>query len=320
MISVPPVTVPRAAALPPPRTVVIARRFGQLGNRLILFAHWIAYSRQHGVQLLNPSFVEYAPYFPTTSQDLWCRYPPRKGGRPVPAWLRSWLYHGVYLTVRLLTHLRCTAFPVRIIRRREDEPCDLDGAAFQTLVQGRRLVCVQGWRFRTRRHLLQQADAIRAYFRPAPEHELAVEQLTTAARTGTDCLVGVHIRHGDYATFCGGRYYYQLLQYHDVMQRIQRLLAPRRVRFLVCSNVPPPASAFGGCDVRTGSGHLVEDLYALARCDYLVGPPSTFTTWASFYGEVPLCHLETAEQELSLASFHSHAYRFQGTGSWSYWS
>ena len=73
----------------------------------------------------------------------------------------------------------------------------------------------------------------------------------------------------------------------------------RACRPLVCSNASPPASAFAGCDVSAGIGHLVEDLYALARCDYLVGPPSTYTAWASFYGQVPLCHLETAEQQLS---------------------
>lgn len=224
------------------------------------------------------------------------------------------MYQSVYLPVRLLTHIRCTAFPVRIIRLHQEEPCDLDGVEFQKLVTGRRLLCIQGWAFRTRRYLLPHADAIRQYFRPVPEREAAVERLISAARAGTDCLVGVHIRHGDYATFCGGKYFYPLHQYHEVMKQIERLLAPRRVRFLVCSNTSPPASAFSGRDVLMGTGHLVEDLYALARCDYLVGPPSTFSLWASFYGQVPLCYLETADQPLSLASFHSNAYQSEGRG------
>jgi hypothetical protein len=36
-----------------------------------------------------------------------------------------------------------------------------------------------------------------------------------------------------------------------------------------------------------GPGHFIEDLYALASCDYIIGPPSTFSQWASFYGNVP---------------------------------
>jgi hypothetical protein len=51
-------------------------------------------------------------------------------------------------------------------------------------------------------------------------------------------------------------------------------------------------------NVTWGSGHLVEDMYAFAGCDYLVGPPSTFTTWASFYGQVPLCRLTAADGEI----------------------
>jgi hypothetical protein len=44
----------------------------------------------------------------------------------------------------------------------------------------------------------------------------------------------------------------------------------------------------------------VEDLYAFAGCDLLVGPPSTFTAWAAFYGEVPLLHVEDPRAPLSL--------------------
>jgi hypothetical protein len=41
-------------------------------------------------------------------------------------------------------------------------------------------------------------------------------------------------------------------------------------------------------------GSAVEDLYSLARCDYLLGPPSTFSLWASFYGNVPLHQMASA--------------------------
>jgi len=29
-------------------------------------------------------------------------------------------------------------------------------------------------------------------------------------------------------------------------------------------------------------------IFSFAKCDYIVGPPSTFTSWASFYGDVPV--------------------------------
>ena len=49
--------------------IVIVRNFGQLGNRLLLSAHLIAAAREYGVTLVNPSFAEYAQYFPSTASD-----------------------------------------------------------------------------------------------------------------------------------------------------------------------------------------------------------------------------------------------------------
>lgn len=74
--------------------------------------------------------------------------------------------------------------------------------------------------------------------------------------------------------------------------------------FLLCSNEPQDAEAFAGFPVTFGTGELVEDLYALAGCDFLLGPPSTFTIWASFYGTVPLCHVYDPAAALTPESFH----------------
>ncbi|MGB7324862.1 MAG: hypothetical protein WBD31_08310, partial [Rubripirellula sp.] len=49
-----------ATTAPETSMIVIARNFGQLGNRLLLSANLIAAAREHGVQLLNPSFAGYA--------------------------------------------------------------------------------------------------------------------------------------------------------------------------------------------------------------------------------------------------------------------
>ena len=46
----------------------------------------------------------------------------------------------------------------------------------------------------------------------------------------------------------------------------------------------------------------VEDMYSLSKCDYIIGPYSSFSAWASFYGEVPYCMLER-RKEISLSDF-----------------
>ena len=43
-----------------------------------------------------------------------------------------------------------------------------------------------------------------------------------------------------------------------------------------------------------GPGVAVLEMYALARCDLIVGPPSSFSGWASFMGNRPIFYLEKA--------------------------
>jgi len=74
--------------------------------------------------------------------------------------------------------------------------------------------------------------------------------------------------------------------------------ATTRVRFLLFSNEPIAEADFAGFDTGRSSDHPVEDLYALAGCDYIIGPISTYSMWASFYGRVPLLHLHRPDQPI----------------------
>ena len=47
----------------------------------------------------------------------------------------------------------------------------------------------------------------------------------------------------------------------------------------------------------------IEDLYALSICDYILGPPSTFSMWASFYGGVPLRFIKHSNDKIFLREF-----------------
>lgn len=48
---------------------------------------------------------------------------------------------------------------------------------------------------------------------------------------------------------------------------------------------------------------IIEDMYSLAECDYIIGPPSTYTMWASFYGEVPLYMVDNPSLKPVLSDF-----------------
>ena len=84
--------------------IVIARSYGQLGNQLILYGHFIAAAEEYGVPLANPCFSDYAHLFPSTAGDLWCRYPRQQDDTRIPSLrTRRWIAQGTYLAARGLS-------------------------------------------------------------------------------------------------------------------------------------------------------------------------------------------------------------------------
>ena len=159
----------------------------------------------------------------------------------------------------------------------------------------------QGWLFRSERLFQKHAEKVREHFRIAEQHQANVDRLLVSLRDRADVVVGVHLRQGDYATFMDGKYFFTVTQYASMMQRLVEQLSPQRVAFLVCGNATLNPRDFAGLPVRFGSGQIIEDLYALAGVDLLVGPPSTFAGWASFYGHVPLHMLESIDEPVDVS-------------------
>jgi hypothetical protein len=162
---------------------------------------------------------------------------------------------------------------------------------------------VRGWLYRDRDGVAKHKSAIREFFSPAPEIQLRVDDCIRQNREENTVLIGVHLRRGDYRTWAGGRYYYDDNAFRGLMQRMAEVLPDRRVRFLLVSDQSIDQDSYSGLDSALGPGDPVGDLYCLAACDYLMGPPSTFTIWASFFGDVPLYTIEDPSECPRLDSF-----------------
>lgn len=59
-------------------------------------------------------------------------------------------------------------------------------------------------------------------------------------------------------------------------------------------------------------GSAPEDLFMLSECDYLIGPPSTFSMVASMYRDIPLYRMDTGDAlQMTLEGFRNFEYWFQ---------
>jgi len=165
----------------------------------------------------------------------------------------------------------------------------------------------KGWYTRRNVQYIPQAKSeIIKIFTPKESIVLKANELFSKIRTNADIIIGVHIRRGDYKTWNNGLFYYSISQYHEFMLRLQHLYSDKKVVFFISSNEILSDSQFEGCQCfyyRKGETSAILDLYSLSLCDRIIGPFSTFSRWASFYGEKPLCFLETADQIFTEESF-----------------
>jgi hypothetical protein len=289
--------------------IAIVRSPGQLGNKLFLFAHFIGFAIEHKRRVINLDFDPFAKYFEATASDLLCSYP---ANPPVDAVGK--VAYGVAHLFRMAgsheeprqlllrcvwkAHSGCSRLNVeRLMQFISDEGrtrfWDTSGTEFIALSGRSTILMTSGWLFRGRANFQKHAAKIREMFAPVPAHRLRVDSLIDKIRAQANTIVGVHIRRRDYANFLNGHFFYSFEQYAEQSRKVATIIAGKgKPAFLICSDEQIPIEAFRGLEIFLGTGHELEDMYALAQCDFLTGPPSTYSGWASYYGSVPWYMIE----------------------------
>jgi hypothetical protein len=269
--------------------IVIASRPGQLGNLLIVYSNLLAYCREHGIRLFNPAFFEYNKYF---KSDSW-----------IKATINRRLYRVCYLLARTLVKLKVRNRLITAIHLDWEDKVDLDNGPLPEL---RSAVCfIQGWQFRGNSLLKKHGSYIREIFSPRGEHKKTIDSYFSQHVQPEAVIVGLHIRRGDYERFEEGRYYYSVEQYFEKLTQIIELFASQKVHFIISSNEPLKERLEELKEIRysMAPGHELLDMYCLARCNYIAGPPSTYSMWASFYGKVPLHMIKDINRRITLPDF-----------------
>ncbi len=252
--------------------IFISNKPGQLGNLLFIYGHFLAYGKEQDVRIVNPAFYGYRSYFASTSGFSFYR--------------NKSAYTFCYMVSRLLVRLRIKTRFISAMALDWDEEADLEKTA-----ELKSTFCfVQGWLFRSDRLFKKHADVIRNFFVPDVSFKKTLDLFFEKHFSDSEeTVIGIHIRRGDYKTFENGAYFYAVEDYSRIIQQLAILFKDRNPHFLVCSN---EKISFGPelshLKITSGPDHELLDLYALARCHYIAGPPSTYSMWASFYGSRPL--------------------------------
>lgn len=285
--------------------LIIDYKGGQLANRLFLFAYFIANSIEYKFKLINPFFEDYAALFPAVANN---DYPEGLiSTRFAESKMQSdFIQHAIrgarYFSKKKNGHFfSCVFHSIRQTHDAVYKVFDMNDAAFVNMAQ-QKIIFAKGWHYRDASNLVKHAGAIKKIFRPAEKYMQQVNAITNSARNANTLLIGVHLRKGDYANFFEGRWFYENSVYVEKMKTLKFLLQAqgKEAKFIVCSNEKINEADFDGLEIISGEREAITDLYTLAACDYIIGPPSTFSMWASYYGNVPLLILKNKTQTICL--------------------
>jgi hypothetical protein len=292
---------------------------GELGNRLVSYSYLLAYSAEHRVSVTNLCFWRYADLFDRQFSFCERAWIPLSIGADKKSLTEQFL--GAVLAIPILRGVRRRfLFDGRVVC----SPRSLTARSLVALatrfksamhwpakVFGLTLRVESQWQHQCSLLVssnlndspsmdpalpVKYADLLRAQFRLANGLQDRLAPFLKNLRARHERLIGVHIRLGDYSKYRDGQWLFDISTYHRLVTYLASIFPGASVGFLISTNGSLPSNAFAGLNAYPAPGHLALDMYALAACDLIVGPPSTFSGWASFIGNTPIYFMENAER------------------------
>ena len=268
---------------------------GRLCNNILQYAHLYAWGREHNRKTMSMRFAYKYPYFNI------CKTP----------------YHNFFCYVVAKYAAKLKLIPVVHF---DDE--NASTTEQEQIMLNKRYVVATGWYARWYDLFLKYKSEILKLFAFLPEVE-ETAQRTINHQPSTICL-GLHIRRGDYKTWQNGQFYFTDEEYVRVIKSFINNLPSihpqpsNLVHIFICGNDPTLNKEYYRKELSSlpvsltfPDGNPGEDLCLLSHCDYLIGPPSTFTLVASMYHDAPLCWLSDTSRPITAASFHKFDYLFR---------
>lgn len=247
-------------------------------NNILQYGHFYAWGREHGRETMSMRFAYKFQYFQICDTK-----------------------HHNFLTYTIAKYAAKWGF---IPTLAFNEP-GMSTAETEPVMLSKKHVAVVGWEARWYDLFLKYKSEIIGLFAFKPSVVKACEPVLAEA-TNDSCRLGVHIRRGDYAIWYDGKYFFT----DEVFLRLIKefiALHPNTTVY-ICGNDPSLEKAryqkeLEGTKVVFPKGNAAEDLYVLSECNYLIGPPSTFSLTASMYHDTPLYWIKNSEAPLTESSF-----------------
>ena len=250
--------------------IILCKRYGNHANRLMQNVHLEVFCKENGIRFINADFDDMAPYFNGTEPVRFAK------------------------VLRRLSRV----FPSRIM----SSPHEIELDEIKDSFTGRGIHFVNGFGYRSYNLIEKYHDFVAGKY--SVKEELKNKRLSdfiNGQRAEGKVPVGVHIRRTDYKDYLNGIYYYSLDQYRQVITALRNLIGEDKACFILFSDEKVQID-LPNCTQSQGTWY--QDLDSMSACDYLIGPPSTLSCWASYMGNVPLYFIKDMDRAIQLSDFH----------------
>lgn len=250
--------------------VILYEPFGGLSNNLFQHIHFNSFCQENGIPFVN--------YFLESGEESGARHA-----------------MGTKLKFRYRKLLTALGF-VKLLDFKSDAD---DHSAYEHIMRSGKTVFVKGWGYRNK----PLTQAHRDFYRNSFYKSIGLDDRDYLS--GSKPNIAVHIRRGDYKTWENGKYYFDDSVYIAIIKQALAFVG-KDCRILVFSNDPQLDRELYK---RTFNDLFVSrldersDHYLMSRCQYIIGPPSSFSMWASYIGNTKFCHIRNAGDLITESSF-----------------
>ena len=264
--------------------LVISIPYGRWGNRLMLFSYVIAWAKKYDCIVMNPSFSEYSSNFTYFKNN--------------PLGLIPFKYNLFSFILKFINRFYQNSLE-RISLRSKNLPflhkVDLENDYINTkeinfpkLLSSNRIILFYGFLLGERD--FKFVDNQRAYLSQFFSFSQQIQKKCSEVfrKINQKKVIGICMRQGDYKDHFDGKFYLTDVEYMHLISNLQ-IQYPDYGFFIACEE--------SKSDFHISNGHIsfqnpALNLCVLSHCDLLIGPPSTFMTWAAFYKDTAVCYID----------------------------
>ena len=261
----------------------------------------IKWAQEFGALTFNFGLIHNQQYFTKSSNDIFLRYPYAKSLNS-PKLLEILASSLNRISLRLLNFKLWKKIKSLDLLQNKTEK---DFHELEATIQNSDITFLRGFVHNQPYSIFRKVfPKIKEYFEVSSRYHSKINDPLEKLKD-CDLIVGVAIRHGDYKTWKNGKYYLTTQKYQQWMEKVESFFALKNVGFFIASDEEQDLSTFEKHNFLFRSGHPLENLYSLSKCDYLLSVPSSFAGWAHFIGETALLTLDNNTKDLSREDFKS---------------